>query len=125
MSGRNPYLFSLLLVAGGGALSSCEQDRMTSRVEEEANAAKNQLPTGAPASAALSYLKNAGFSNESSSLGNAYRDAPTFLFRKQIILRRWWGARDAHQILVTFRVDASEKVASPKVLISGGGFRGL
>jgi hypothetical protein len=125
MSGRTPYLLLIMLVAGGGALLSCEQDRMTSRIEEAANAAKNQLPAGASASAALSYLKNADFSDESSSLGTAYGDAPTFLFRKQIILRRWWGARDAHQIQVTFRVDASEKVASPKVLISWGGFRVL
>jgi len=97
---------------------------MTSRVEEAANTTREQLCPGTPANTAFSYLTNESFSDESVALDTTY-GGEAFLFQKQIILKRWWGGRDAHYIHVSFKIDTGKKVADTQVWISWGGVRGL
>lgn len=113
-------LFSTLI------LSSCQGDSMRSAVEQAAEDAKSKIKIGSPSAAAMSTLREDGFSCQPIADRAQETGAPSFLCNKMVEERRWLGLVTYYNHVRIF-IDADEtgNIISADVRVIRGGLGGL
>jgi hypothetical protein len=98
---------------------------MSSQVELEAETAKARLTNAGSMETAIASLKDIGFSCTLHADQSKLTGQPSFICRKTITEKAWWGHKSYHTISVSLDADAANQIASSNVRIFWGGLRGL
>lgn len=91
---------------------------MSSAVEQAAEKAKSQIAIGSPSAAAMSLLRENGFSCQPIADRTQELDRPSFLCGKMVEQKRWLGLMtDYHHVQIVINDDGRGNVATANVKV--------